>query len=312
MITPPVALGTWAWGDSGESGNGYFGSSLTQAGLAEAADKAHSVGLTLWDTAIIYGMGRSETTLGGVLKKYSRRDYQISTKFNPRIAGAGLNQMAEMLEQSLKNLGTDYIDLYWIHNAADVPRWTPDLIPLLKSGKVKHVGVSNHNLREIKMADEILAEAGYRVEGIQNHYSLLYRSSEQAGILDYCHDHGISFFAYMVLEQGALTGKYSPENPLPHGSIRAKIYNGMLAQLRDLTEKLAAIGQSHGATASDVAIAWAIAKGTTPIVGITKSHHIDGLVRAKGIVLTSEEIAELETLADAANVNTRGVWEREM
>jgi myo-inositol catabolism protein IolS len=183
---------------------------------------------------------------------------------------------------------------------------------LLKSGKVKHVGVSNHNLSEIKLADQILGEAGFRVERIQNHYSLLYRSSEYAGILDYCRNHGIAFFAYMVLEQGALTGKYSPENPLPEGSSRAKIYNGMLAQLKALTDKLASIGQSQGAAAPDVATAWAIAKGTTPIIGVTKPHHVDGLVRASSIRLTSHDIAELEALANAANVNTRGFWEQEM
>ncbi|SDI84598.1 Aldo/keto reductase family protein [Paraburkholderia phenazinium] len=85
-----------------------------------------------------------------------------------------------MLEQSLVRLGTDYVDLYWIHNPADVARWTPHLIPLLKSGKVKHVGVSNHNLSEIELANQLLGEAGFRVEAIQNHYSLLYRSSEQS------------------------------------------------------------------------------------------------------------------------------------
>ncbi|AZO33621.1 MAG: aldo/keto reductase [Mesorhizobium sp.] len=312
LKTPTVALGTWAWGDSGEIGNGYFGSSLTQATLEEVADKAHAAGLTLWDTAIVYGMGRSETVLGEVLKRYARSDYQLSTKFTPQAAGTGDDPMADMLEQSLARLGTDYIDLYWIHNPTDVARWTPHLIPLLKSGKIKHVGVSNHNLSEIELANQILGEAGFRVEAIQNHYSLLYRSSEEAGILDYCHNHGIQFFAYMVLEQGALTGKYSPENPLPEGTNRAKAYNGILPQLKALTDKLASIGQKQGAAAPDVATAWAIAKGTTPLVGVTKPNHIDGLVRASKITLTSDNIAELEALAGAANVNTRGWWEKEM
>ena len=191
LKTPTVALGTWAWGDSGETGSGYFGSHMTQAGLEEVADKAHAAGFTLWDTAIVYGMGRSETVLGEVLKRYPRGDYQLSTKFNPRIAGTGDDPVADMLEQSLANLGTGYIDLYWIHNPADVALWTPHLIPLLKSGKVKHVGVSNHNLGEIKLANQILGEAGFKVEAVQNHYSLLHRSSEDAGILGYCRDHGI-------------------------------------------------------------------------------------------------------------------------
>jgi aryl-alcohol dehydrogenase-like predicted oxidoreductase len=312
LKTPKVALGTWAWGDSGTSGDGYFGSSLTQAGLEEVADKAHAAGFTLWDTAMVYGMGRSETVLGEVLKRFARSDYQLSTKFTPQAAGTGDDPVADMLEQSLARLGTDYIDLYWIHNPADVARWTPHVIPLLKSGKVKHFGVSNHNLGEIELANQILGKAGFRVEAIQNHYSLLYRSSEDAGILGYCRNHGIPFLAYMVLEQGALSGKYSVENPLPEGSNRAKTYNSMLPQLKALTDKLASLGQSQDATAADVATAWAIAKGTTPIVGVTKPHHVDGLVRASRITLTGNDIAELEALADAADVNTRGWWERAM
>ncbi|MBX4993778.1 aryl-alcohol dehydrogenase-like predicted oxidoreductase [Rhizobium binae] len=309
---PTVALGTWAWGDSGETGDGYFGSGLTRADLEELADRAHAAGFTLWDTAIVYGMGRSETVLGEVLKRYARNDYLLSTKFTPQAAGGGEDPMADMLEQSLGRLGTDYVDLYWIHNPTDVARWTPRLIPLLKSGKVKHVGVSNHNLVEIKLADQILGEAGFRVEAIQNHYSLLYRSSEDAGILDHCRNQGIPFFAYMVLEQGALSGKYSPENPLPQGTNRAQAYNDMLPRLTALTDKLASIGRSQDAAVPDVAVAWAIAKGTTPIIGVTKASYIDGLVRASRIKLTSDEIAELEALADAANVNTRGWWEKEM
>ena len=309
---PPVALGTWAWGDSGEAGDGYFGSPLTRAGLEDIADKAHAAGFTLWDTAMVYGMGRSETVLGEVLKRYARSDYQLSTKFTPQAAGTGDDPVADMLEQSLVRLGTDYIDLYWIHNPADVARWTPCLIPLLKSGKVKHVGVSNHNLGEIEFANRILGEAGFRVEAIQNHYSLLYRGSENAGILDHCRHQGIPFFAYMVLEQGALSGKYSPENPLPEGSNRANAYNGMLSQLKALTDKLVSIGQSQGAAAPDVATAWAIAKGATPIIGVTRPDYVDGLARARTMTLSGNDIAELEALADAANVNTRGWWEQEM
>jgi aryl-alcohol dehydrogenase-like predicted oxidoreductase len=166
---PAVALGTWAWGDSGEAGDGYFGSSITRTGLEELADKAYANGFALWDTAMVYGMGRSESLLGKVLRRFARSDYQLSTKFTPQAAGAGEDPVADMLEQSLARLGTDYVDLYWIHNPADVARWTPRMIPLLKSGKVRHVGVSNHNLDEIELADQILGESGFRVEAIQNH-----------------------------------------------------------------------------------------------------------------------------------------------
>ena len=217
-----------------------------------------------------------------------------------------------MLARSLDRLGTDYVDLYWIHNPADVARWTPLLIPLLQSGRIKHVGVSNHNLKEIALADQILGEAGFRVEAVQNHYSLLYRNSERAGIFEHCREHDVRFFSYMVLEQGALAGRYSPAHPLPAGSNRAAVYNGILPQLQTLTDRMAAIGEDRGAAAADVATAWAIAKGTTPIIGVTKAGHVDGLVRAHAIKLADDEIAELEALADAADVDTRGSWEQDM
>lgn len=319
LTVPAVALGTWAWGDSGEAGEGYFGSRLSGPGLREVVERAQSNGFTLWDTAVAYGMGRSETVLAQALKGYDRSEYQLSTKFTPQLAGDGDDPVADMLEQSLERLGTDYVDLYWIHNPADVARWTPSLIPLLDSGKIKHVGVSNHNLEQIALADRILGDAGYRVEAVQNHYSLLYRSSERAGILDHCLENNVRFFAYMVLEQGALTGRYSPADPLPEGSSRAGVYNGILPRLQALTDRMRALGEDRGASGAsasasvaDIAIAWAIAKGTTPIIGVTKAAYIDALVRARGIKLADDDITELEALADAADVDTRGWWEQEM
>ena len=86
----------------------------------------------------------------------------------------------------------------------------------------------------------------------------------------------------------------------------------MLPRLKALTDALAAIGRKRGAAAPDVATAWALAKGTTPIVGVTRPDHVDGLARASRITLAADEIAELEALADAADVNTRGWWEHEM
>ncbi|WP_030903230.1 aldo/keto reductase [Streptomyces sp. NRRL F-5126] len=309
---PAVAMGTWAWGDSGEAGDGHFGSRLSESGLREVVEKAQSNGFTLWDTAVAYGMGRSESALARALTGCRRGEYQLSTKFTPQIAGDGDDPVADMLRQSLDRMSTHYVDFFWIHNPADVERWTPPLIPLLKSGRIKHVGVSNHNMEQIALADRILGEAGFRVEAVQNHYSLLYRSSERAGILDHCREHDVRFFAYMVLEQGALTGRYGPAHPLPEGSGRADMYNGVLPRLRALTDRMGAIGEDRGASAADVATAWAIAKGTTPIIGVTKAGHVDGLVRARGIELACEEIAELEALADAADVDTRGWWEQEM
>lgn len=312
LETPKIVIGTWAWGDTGELGNGYFGSKLEKNDLQKVASKAIKAGFTMWDTAAVYGMGHSEQVLGEVLKQYDRNDYQLSTKFTPQIAEDVENPVETMLEGSLKRLNTDYIDLYWIHNPKDVEKWTPYLIPLLKEGKIKHVGVSNHNLQEIKQVNEILGEAGYKIDAIQNHYSLLYRSSEKAGLIEYCQENNIDFYSYMVLEQGALTGKYDSSHPFPEGSTRAEIYNPMMQNLESLNNSLKIIAEKHQASAADIATAWAIQKGTTPIIGITKSKYIDDEIKVTNIRLSSEEMNMLEKLGDLAQVNTRGEWEKDM
>ena len=269
---PKIALGTWSWGVGAVGGDQVFGNHLGEADLKAVFDTAMKEGLNLWDTATVYGMGASEDILGAFAKTYPREDVILSTKFTPQIAGDGADPVEELCDASMERLGTDYIDIYWIHNPADVERWTPGLISLVKSGKVKQVGVSNHNLVQIKRAEEILSKEGVHISAVQNHYSLLYCSSEDAGILGYCKENGIDFYAYMVLEQGALSGKYNTKNPLPEGSQRGDTYNPILPQLEKLTDAMRSMGEKHGATVAQAAIAWAIAKGTRPIIGVTKGY----------------------------------------
>ena len=307
-----IALGTWAWGAGAFGGDTVFGSNTDVENLKPVFDAAMKAGLNLWDSATVYGMGESEHILGTLAKQYGRENVQISTKFTPQIAEIYENSVEKMAEASIERMDCDYIDIYWIHNPMDVERWTPGLIPLLKSGRVKRVGVSNHNIAEIKRANEILCEAGFKVSAVQNHFSLLYRSSEKGGVLDYCKEQGIEFWAYMVLEQGALSGTYNKENPLPAESDRGKKYNPVLPQLEALTKEMTAIGKKYDASCSQIGIAWAIAKGTLPIIGATKERHVIEAAEAAKIHLTAEEVARLEQLADATGVDTRGGWEHSM
>ena len=309
---PKVALGAWAWGSGAVGGNQVFGHNLETKDLKPIFDLAMSAGLNLWDTATVYGMGASENILGNFVKTVERDKIIISTKFTPQIAAMYENSIEKMLDASLKRLNTDYIDVYWIHNPADVEKWTPMLPALIKSGKVKSVGVSNHNLAELKRADEILKAEGCKVEAVQNHFSLLNRSSETSGILDYCKDNGIIFFAYMVLEQGALSGKYTTKNPFPEGSARAQAYNPILPQLEELTSEMSKIGAKHNLSAAQVGTAWAINKGTLPIIGVTKTRHVDDAAKILDVKLSADEIETLEKFADKANVSTIREWEKKM
>ena len=312
MKETKIALGTWAWGAGAFGGDTVFGTNTDVENLTPVFEAATRAGLNLWDTATAYGMGESERILGTLAKGVKREDVQISTKFTPQIAEVFENSVEKMADASIERMGCNYIDIYWIHNPMDVERWTPGLIPLLQSGKVKRVGVSNHNIEEIKKANEILGKAGFKVSAVQNHFSLLYRSSEKGGVLDYCKQNGIEFWAYMVLEQGALSGKYNKENPLPAESDRGKKYNPVLEQLEALTSEMTAIGRKYGASCSQIGIAWAIAKGTLPIIGATKERHVIEAAEAAKIQLTAEEVARLEALADATGIDTRGGWEHSM
>ena len=312
MKETKIALGTWAWGAGAFGGDAVFGSNTDVENLKPVFEAAMKSGLNLWDTATVYGMGESERILGTLAKCVNRDDLAISTKFTPQLAEIYENSVEKMADASIERMDCGYIDMYWIHNPMDVERWTPGLIPLLKSGKVKRVGVSNHNIQEIQRANEILGEAGFKVSAVQNHFSLLYRSSEKGGVLDYCKKNGIEFWAYMVLEQGALSGKYNKENLLPEESDRGKKYNPVLPQLEALTNEMSAIGQKYGASCSQIGIAWAIAKGTLPLIGATKERHVIEAAEAAKIQLTDEEVARLEKLADATGIDTRGGWEHSM
>ncbi|HJB17027.1 MAG TPA: aldo/keto reductase [Candidatus Blautia excrementipullorum] len=305
---PKIALGAWAWGN-----DGTFGGKLTDADLRPVFDAAIKAGLNLWDTAYAYGMGASEKVLGEFLRTVSRDSYLISDKFTPQCADPNAeNAVIALYETSAKLLGTDYMDVYWIHNPVGAPEWTRKLIPLAKTGKIGRIGLSNHNLAEIKEAAAILEAEGLKISAIQNHYSLLNRSSETSGILDYCRENGITFFSYMVLEQGALSGKYDTKHPFPADSDRGAVYNPMLPQLEKLNAGLKEIADKHGVAVAQLPVAWAIAKGTLPIIGVTKVYQVEDAAKAAALELSDNEIDAMERLAGETPLNVIRYWEKEM
>lgn len=305
---PKIALGAWAWGN-----DGTFGGNLTPDDLRPVFDAAMKAGLNLWDTAYVYGMGASEEVLGSFLRTVPRESYIISDKFTPQCADPDAeNAVTAMYETSARLLGTEYIDIYWIHNPVGAPGWVRKLIPLAKSGKIGRIGLSNHNLAEIREAAAILEKEGLKISAIQNHFSLLNRSSETSGILDYCRENDILFFSYMVLEQGALSGRYDTKHPFPADSDRGAIYNPMLPQLEKLNAGLKEIADRRGVPAAQLPVAWAIAKGTLPIIGVTKTYQVEDAAGAANLALTQEEVEEMEYLAGEMPLNVIRSWEKEM
>ena len=305
---PKIALGAWAWGN-----DGTFGGDITAESLRPIFDTAMAHGLNLWDTAYAYGMGTSEKVLAGFLKGLSRNAYLVSDKFTPQCANGRPTAMADMIEMQLQLMELDRFDIYWIHNVWDAPHWTEELAKYFENkNDVPLLGVSNHNLAEIKQANEILKAHGLKLSAVQNHYSLINRSSEDSGILDYCRENGIHFFAYMVLDQGALSGKYDTAHPMPAGSARAETYNPVLDKLEILTSELKKLAEKYGVGTAQIPVAWAIAKGTLPIIGVTKENQVLDAVKAANITLTTEDVAELEKVADSLDLNVIRFWEKEM
>lgn len=306
-----IALGTWAWGEADGAAQ-VFGNSFNVDDLKPVFEKATELGLNLWDTAAAYTNGQSEKILGQFVKDSDRSKLLLSTKFTPQMADDTDKAIENMFNGSIKRLQTDYVDIYWIHNSADVEKWTKEIISLAKTDKVKYIGVSNHNLAQIKRANEILHSAGLKISAVQNHFSLLDRTSETSGILEYCRDNDITFFSYMVLEQGALSGKYDASHPFPEGSERAKVYNGKLAQLGSLIDGMKVIATEHKVDVSQIATAWAVAKGTVPIIGATKVKHIEDAAKAAEVKLNITEVNQLDKLGDETAVETTREWEQSL
>ena len=306
---PKIALGAWAWGN-----DGTFGGNLTAETLRPIFDKAMENGLNLWDTAYAYGMGTSEKVLAEFIKELPRESCIISDKFTPQCADSSSpTAMKDMIGMQLGLMGLDKFDIYWIHNVWDAPKWTEELAKYFEGrDDVPMIGVSNHDLSEIKQAAEILKAHGLKLSAVQNHYSLINRSSEESGILDYCKENDITFFSYMVLEQGALSGKYDTAHPMPAGSARADSYNPILDKLEIMNKALGKIADKYSVGIAQVPVAWAIAKGTLPIIGVTKVSHVEDAVKAANISLTADEVAELESVADGLGLNVIRFWEKEM
>lgn len=306
---PKIALGAWAWGN-----DGTFGGDFSAESLRPVFETAMANGLNLWDTAYAYGMGTSEKVLAGFLKGLSRDSYLVSDKFTPQCAdSASATAMKDMIEMQERLMGLDRFDIYWIHNVWEAPKWTEELARYFEGkSDVPLLGVSNHNLEEIGQADDILRAHGLKLSAVQNHYSLINRSSEDSGILDYCRKNGIRFFAYMVLEQGALSGKYDTRHPMPEGSSRAKTYNPLLDKLEVLNAALKRTADKYNVETAQIPVAWAIAKGTLPIIGVTGTKHVEDAVKAANITLTAEETEELEKLADSLGIDAVRFWEKEM
>lgn len=301
------AVGTWAWGNGANGSKIVFGNKPDKEVLGETFSTALDLGFTLWDTAEVYGAGTSEELLGSLITEHRDR-IMLSTKHFPGNRYKK-GECRRALEGSLKRLGVDSVDIYWLHSPKNLEQNMAEFAELQNEGLIRSSGLSNGSVYQIRLADIVLRENGASLSAVQNHFSLL-SIERESKILAYCKKHDITFFGYMILEQGALTGKYDEHNPFPAFSMRSMSFNkGKFRKIAPLISELKYLGERHGVDTSQIPIAWAASKGIVPIIGLTKPEHAVSLAQGMNVTLTGEEVERLERLALESGVTCKGVWE---
>ena len=307
---PACAVGTWAWGRGMLGSKMIFGQKNDSETLRQTFRTACDLGFTLWDTAEVYGMGESEKILSRCVAeaRAEGRDIMISTKHMPKKKYTD-GSVRKALEGSLSRMGIDCADIYWLHLPNNTEQNMREFAQLMREGKIRAAGVSNHEPEQIKLADRVLREEGFELAAVQNHFSLIRNDAEQQRIIEWCHENNKTYFSYMVLEQGALGGKYDDEHKFPVMSLRGIEYNGKLKKLRPLIDLLRELGEKYGVAPAQISVAWAVYKGTVNIVGLTKPKYAEELAGGAVLKLTDDEISQLERLADSFGIVSKGVWE---
>ena len=293
----PVGIGAWAWGD--RLFWGYGRGQYTDSDLEAAFEAALIGGVNWFDTAEIYGSGRSETLLGQFIHS-TDQTVMIATKFFPYPYRIRRSALVKALRKSLSRLRLDQVDLYQIHRPSPpvpIRTWVHALADVAASGLAKTVGVSNYNRVQTQLAHRILAERGIKLASNQVEYSLIQRRNEHNGLLETCHKLGITVIAYSPLGMGMLTGKYTPESP-PSGVRSLRYRRSFLDRIQPLVSLMREIGEVHGSrTPAQVALNWVISKGAVPIPGAKNARQAEENASSTEWQLSVDEVTELEQAA---------------
>jgi aryl-alcohol dehydrogenase-like predicted oxidoreductase len=281
-----------------------FGWRVGAAATQTVVDAALDVGVNFFDTADVYGKGQSEEFLGRALG--SRRDEVfIATKFGMEMdrkhRGAKPEYVHWAAEESLRRLGTDYIDLYQLH--------TPDpetpiadtlgaLDELIRAGKVREIGCSNFSVEQIREA-ELAAKDKAHFVSVQNEFSLFHREPEKDVLID-CEHAGFAFLPYFPLASGLLTGKYRKGQKPPEDSRAKEGFGPKVFTRRNLAivESLIDFAQSHNHTILELAFGWLLAHKpvASVIAGASKPEQVKTNVAATGWKLTEDQLAEIDKI----------------
>jgi aryl-alcohol dehydrogenase-like predicted oxidoreductase len=280
-----------------------FGWRIGPEESAAVVDAAIDAGVNFFDTADVYGEGKSEEFLGRALGT-RRSEVIIATKFGikmgPFEGGAKPAYVRHAVEESLRRLRTDYIDLYQLHKPDRETRMADTLgalDDLVRAGKVREIGCSNFNADEVREAESAARPSGARYVSVQNDYSLMKRDPEQ-GVLAECERAGIAFIPYFPLANGLLTGKYRLGQPVPEDS-RAKAGFGPKVFTEEnlaVVEKLIQFAEGRGYTLLELAISWLACRPAVAsvIAGAKTAEQIRANAKAADWKLSDAEMAEID------------------
>ncbi len=293
-----LGIGTWAWGDT------FFWNYGQQYGAAqvrEAFEAAVAAGITLFDTAEVYGLGTSESLLGEFCQQ-TATPVAIATKYGPAPWRWRREDVREAIAKSLQRLQVSQVALYQVHWPFTFLMSQETLLNALAdavaAGQIATVGVSNYSADQMREAQTILGRRGVPLAVNQVQYSLLHRQIERNGVLAAARELGVTILAYSPLAQGLLTGKYDPSQPqAPDGARRwdRRFSPRGLQKLAPLLTLLGHLGDRHGKTPAQVALNWLLAQGEViPIPGAKTAAQAAQNAGALGWTLATEEVAQLE------------------
>ena len=296
ILKPSAVVGTNSWG-SAAYGKMLRGESVGVDTIRACFERAKEKGLFIFDLAQDYGLGKAQKMIG----EFGTEDVIISAKFTPT-GSYKSGQVRKSFEKDLQDFNRDYVDIYWLHLPSDIEANLSEIIDLYKEGKIKHIGISNFTLEECVKAKAILDKAGIPLYGVQNHYSLINRELEKNGLVDWCFRNGISFWAWAVLEEGMLTDPKVKTKM----SLMKLMFNRKKRKLHSLYQLMEKVGEAHGITIPQVAMAFCSSKGIVPVCGCRKPYQVDQLQDAVSVTLSDSEIKSLENEADKLNVKILG------
>jgi aryl-alcohol dehydrogenase-like predicted oxidoreductase len=306
MKVSRICLGCMGFGDAERWTHKWV---LNEENSRPVIKKALEIGINFFDTANVYSIGASEEILGRALKDFAKRDEvvvatKIHGKMNDGPNGSGLSRKAILseIDNSLKRLETDYVDLYQIHRwdyETPIEETMEALNDVVRAGKARYIGASAMWAWQFQKALHVSDMHGWsRFVSMQDHLNLIYREEERE-MLPLCRAEKVGVIPYSPLASGRLTRDRSSEE----GTLRSETdqiqkmkYDVSAEMDRQVVERVAELAQKHGVPRTQIALAWLLQKEsvTAPIVGATKISHLEEAIGALSVKLTQEEVTYLE------------------